>query len=281
VDSLFHEPVQYIATWLRAYGCRCVEVAAPTAVPDPNVIGERIWAALGLYVPAISTDRLIIIQTEQMTAPPWVQGLRDVFVRCQNSPSCVNWEFSESNVRHAKTNYNTNLPTVILPTTLRCERPSNAIVPFHERRFGYVFYGANNDRRQAVVNVLEQRDHLVRYTEGNQTEGYSNSKLCISVHFYAVDSGLEWHRLGQHVHRGCVGLYEDPGDTVAMKYLSQQGVIVFAPYGRFTETGAEIIQCMAEEPVEMRRQQIFVQQWWSSQLEGFDNVLKAFFSDSI
>jgi len=280
--GLFHDNVRFISSWFRMYGCPCVEIASPTTPPNTNLTGERIWVAVGIDIPGgFSTDRLIIIQTEQMTANNWVDKLRDVFNRCANSPSCVIWEFSESNVRHAKTNYGTSLPTVILPTTLRCERPPDNVIPLHQRPYGYIFFGYTNVRRQPVTDILDRRDSLVRFTDGGrQAEGYSSSKLCISVHYYADDSGLELHRLGQHVQRGCMGLYEDPGDPVAFKYLSQQGVIKFAPYGRFTETAAEIIKCIAEDPEEMRRQQIFVQRWWSTQLEGFDKVLKAFFGSN-
>jgi len=265
----------YMATWFRAYGCLCVEVATTV---DKNAIGERVWVSIGTKVPEdANVDRLIVIQTEHATAPGWVDNIRGLLGRCQSSPSCVIWDFSESNVRIAKTRYNLTLPTVILPITTSRSSIPKSLVPINSRDFGYIFVSFINEGREAIAKILDNEMHLRRWVDGGTAEGFSRSKLCLSVHFYQEVSGLELDRLAQHVYHGCMPLYENVGDRVAEKYLTQQGVIRFAMYGTITQTAADIISCISEEPEEMIKQQNFVHRWWSYELETFDKVLRAFF----
>jgi len=203
--------------------------------------------------------------------------LRTLLTKCQSSPLCVVWDHSEQNIIHAKNTYNIDLPALILPVTTSRSPYPKTHVPVNNRDYGYILVGRTNERRQAIAKVLNNEYRLKEGVDDGTSERFSQVKLCLSVRFYQDDSGWDLNRMAQHVLQGCMPLYEMIDDKVAFKYLDQQGVIKMAMYGDFTRTAGEIIRCVTEYPELMLKQQKFIQQWWSYELEVLDKVLRAFF----
>jgi len=137
--------------------------------------------------------------------------------------------------------------------------------------------GRTNERREAIAKVLYNEYHLVGGVDDGTSERFSQVKLCLSVRFHQDDSGWDLNRMAQHVQQGCMPLYEMIDNKLVSTYLTQQGVIKMATYENFAQTAAEIIRCITDHPELMLKQQKFIQQWWSYELEVFDKVLRAFF----
>uniref|UniRef100_A0A6B2LHY0 Uncharacterized protein n=1 Tax=Arcella intermedia TaxID=1963864 RepID=A0A6B2LHY0_9EUKA len=210
-----------------------------------------------------------------MTAMNWVNRLRPALMACKDNPKCAIWEFSESNYVHSIDNYGTQLPTIILPVTLRSRSVPTKVTPLDERKHGFIFYGYGNERRNHVTEALKQR--LNRWETPQNEAAYLDSKFCVSVHFYAADSGIELHRLAQHVKMGCLPVYETPGDPMAIRFFQHHETLLFENHAQFVQKVFTINDCISSDLGYMLEQQKFVAEWWSRELELFEKVLKAFF----
>uniref|UniRef100_A0A6B2LH79 Uncharacterized protein n=1 Tax=Arcella intermedia TaxID=1963864 RepID=A0A6B2LH79_9EUKA len=201
--------------------------------------------------------------------------MKPTLLKCLEAPSCVIWDFSEANYKHSVLHYEVLLPVVILPITLRSTLVMGSVPALGGRPYGYVFYGYRNERRKAVLGRLPPG--LTAWERPQCVEAYQYAKFCISVHFYSSESGLEFHRLAQHIKAGCLPVYETPGDADIVQFFEYHKTLKFVEESEFSELLKRMDQCITEYHGIMQEQQIFIIQWWSKELESFEKVLKAFF----
>lgn len=156
------------------------------------------------------------------------------------------------------------------------------VKPPAEREYDWLSWAVMNQRRAVPFRQLGEQQ-LVRYDQGNGFEtfngGYALTKVCVCIHYYSDQSGLEWHRLAQHAEHGCFGVFETGADRVAEQWLMREhGVMYFVPYAEFVDTTVEIVDCIKRYPIEFAQRQQRVHAWWMYELQAFEHVLEAYWS---
>eukprot|EP01107_Rhizomastix_libera_P007668 TRINITY_DN2268_c0_g1_i1.p1 TRINITY_DN2268_c0_g1~~TRINITY_DN2268_c0_g1_i1.p1 ORF type:complete len:392 (-),score=21.50 TRINITY_DN2268_c0_g1_i1:31-1206(-) len=265
MGSIFSPCGDMITEWLKACGIKAEH--RPNDKPTPAM--KQLAVMVGIEAPQQLPQHSILIQSEQMLSP-WASAVHGFSSRCGNAQNCAIWEFSEINRRlYASNGY----PAIILPVMLRLNDKSGYAnpTPLKPRPFNYVFHGIGNGRRE-ILNRLGKR-----WTAGDRVGSFQQSKLCVSVHYYHADSGIEYHRMGEHGPYGCMPLYETPGDAVVAQFLAQQGAVLFAPHGSIVQIANTILACIDKEPELMREKQMHIHNWWSQELDKNKSILKELF----
>jgi len=232
----------------------------------------------------------IVIQAEQVRNSKLTSPTYKYLINCHESPTCVVWDFSDSNFEWLKS-INVSESCMLVPHMFHSRFKSfipaeGGLVPIHNRSMDVAFFGLITRRRYSFLekhidpkgngtlstfNIKFEKNMNVHTV----TKAYADSKICLSVHSFSPDSAGEYHRLSEMNRFGCIMIMESFGDTFLEDTLSRFGGVMFAAYNDLPGTiERELEKINTSSFEELNRHQIAVDKWWEENEIQWNGLLE-------
>ncbi len=210
---------------------------------------------------------------------------------CNNSPSCIVFEYSDYNYERAVAEpYTWGDSFVLVP--VMTQDPSRLIqfLPetqkeISERSIDIVLFGHMTDRREYILRKSKaynadhpEKKHLIKMEHDmhEMAKAYSDAKVCLIVHAHAEVTPGEYHRLSEIATFGCILVVENFADKIGIERYQNCGGMIFADFDHIFETAVQVV----EETYDSFNSYANTQQhrdWWNNGVK-WGTILPAVFN---
>jgi len=296
-NDIFSSVTDNIVELLTSYGLTQFDnatVDSDIANNDVIVVEMLVHSLGGNQCRGSQCDTIprIVIQAEQVRNSKLTSPVYKYLIHCHESPTCVVWDFSDSNFDWLKS-INASDSCMLVPhmfhsrfKSLIPPGPEGGLVPLHNRSMDVTFFGLITRRRKWFheKNFDPQRNGTlsafnIRFEKNMNVhtvaKAYADSKICLTLHSYYPDSAGEYHRLSEMNRFGCIVIMESFQDTLLEDTLSRFGGVIFASHADLPgviERELEKINGTSFE--ELNRHQNAVDKWWEENEIQWNGLLE-------
>ncbi len=284
-DRIFTHTTKNVVDLLKGYGLKQVGFEPSTEYPDLEIVSNEEAVILVRYSfhiranedhpitgynckgnnPACLNKPRIIIQAEQIPGHVW---LSPYLTKCHESPTCLIWEFSDSNLEWYRQNGIAD-SVLLIPIMFHHrfeEHFPRPIKPLWNRFYDVVLFGTITPRRKKFweekLSKYESKWNMryeLEYDISTVIKTYSNAKICLVVHSYDSGGG-EYHRLSELNRMGCIPVMETFTDKVGSDILAECGGVVFADYDGLIPAVEKILNSYSFEDLQEKTNDAV--RWW-------------------
>lgn len=177
----------------------------------------------------------ILFNTEQVAAATYRKQINH-----DQYKKHVIWDYSESNIVRLKelgVERAVHCPIGYLPSM-------TTIKPVENEDIDVLFYGAMNDRRKAILEILEVRGLRIAHLYGvygkARDEVITRARVVLNIHFY--DNPIfEIFRCSQLFSNSKCVVSEDGGQDYALESFAR-GACALVPYSKMAETCRNLLE---------------------------------------
>ena len=284
-DRIFTHTTKNVVDLLEGYGLKQADFTPNSDNPQQEVVSEEDAVIMVQYSfhmrekenhpligfnctgnhPACLKKPRIIIQAEQIPGHLW---LRPYLMKCHESPTCLIWEFSDSNLEWYRQNGIAD-SVLLIPIMFHNryeEHFPTEIKPLWTRFYDVVLFGTMTPRRQHFwkekLSKYKTKWNMrfeMDYDVNNVAKTYADAKICLVMHSYDSGGG-EYHRLSELNRMGCIPVMESFTDKVGMDLVSECGGVVFAEYDGLIPAMEKILHSYSFEDLQDKTNDAV--RWW-------------------
>lgn len=259
--DFFTHTTQSIARMLEGYGHKrcdkkssCLQDGANDSVILVDTFSWRPKSPCPLKKSECLNQPRIYIQSEQAASNAFKDMVLKDLMTCNESPSCIVWEFSEHTYNQLQDHGLWN-STILLPVMTQSPSRLSSFEPtmhkeLKDRKHALVFFGYLGWKSQRRRDILEQMksypaDWNIIYEQSTdskfQADSYKDAMVCLISHAYHNESGGEYHRLSEFGPFGCVPVLERFADTIGIESYQRCGGAIFTNYSNLLTTSEDVI----------------------------------------